>query len=190
MRDTGLMDVPDPSKIFLEERLNEAVGSQVVATLKGTRPIFLEIQSLVSNSPFGNPRRLGNGVDFNRLLLMLAVLDKKAGLHMNQEDVYVNIAGGLRVEEPAIDLALCISLASSFKNKPVSPRTFTFGEVGLAGEIRGVSQAELRIREGQRLGFDRCVLPKRIKDQLGDIEGLTLIGVNFIGEALECALEG
>ena len=144
MRDSGLIDVPDPSTIFLEESQAREAGTQVVAAMKGSRPIFLEIQSLVSESPFGNPRRLANGVDYNRLLLMLAVLDKKAGLHMNKEDAYVNIAGGLRVDEPAIDLALCISLASSFRNLPVSPRTFAFGEVGLTGEIRAVSQAELR----------------------------------------------
>ncbi|NLK00949.1 MAG: DNA repair protein RadA [Clostridia bacterium] len=190
MRDSGLIDVPDPSTIFLEESQAREAGTQVVAAMKGSRPIFLEIQSLVSESPFGNPRRLANGVDYNRLLLMLAVLDKKAGLHMNKEDAYVNIAGGLRVDEPAIDLALCISLASSFRNLPVSPRTFAFGEVGLTGEIRAVSQAELRVREGERLGFERCILPKKVGDQLGRIGNLELIGVTAVDEALEYALEG
>jgi len=190
MRDMGLTDVPDPSMIFLAERPERAVGSQVVATLKGSRPIFLEIQSLVSESVFGNPRRLANGIDLGRLLLMLAILEKKAGLHLNRDDAYVNIAGGLRIDEPAIDLGLCISLASSFKNEPVSSRTFAFGEVGLAGEVRSVSQPELRIKEGKRLGFTRCILPAKVKEQVGEVKGLELIGVNSIREALEYVLGG
>ena len=190
MRDSGLMDVSNPSAAFLAERPYNAVGSQVVATLKGSRPILLEIQSLVTESSFGNPRRLANGVDLNRLLLMLAVLDKKAGLHLRSEDAHVNIVGGLKVEEPAVDLGLCISLASSFKNKPVPAGTFAFGEVGLAGEVRSVAQAELRLREGRKLGFNRCVLPERVKHNLCDFEGLELCGVSNLNEALELLLGG
>jgi len=189
MRDMGLVDVPEPSKIFLAERPQKAVGSQVVATLRGSRPIFMEIQSLVTESPFGSPRRLASGIDLSRLLLMLAILEKKAGLCFSRDDAYVNIAGGLRVDEPAVDLGLCISLASSFKNKEVCSRTFTFGEVGLAGEVRGVSQPEIRIREGKKLGFKRCILPAKTAKQLGEVPGMDLIGVETVSEALECALE-
>ncbi len=189
MRDVGLVDVPEPSKIFLAERPHRAVGSQVVATLRGSRPIFMEIQSLVTESPFGNPRRLASGIDLSRLLLMLAILEKKAGLCLSKEDAYVNIAGGLKVDEPAVDLGLCISLASSFRNKEVCSRTFTFGEVGLAGEVRAVSQPELRIREGRKLGFKRCILPAKTAKQLGEMPDMDLIGVETVGEALECALE-
>ncbi|MFP4036824.1 MAG: DNA repair protein RadA [Desulfobacteraceae bacterium] len=158
MKETGLAEVGNPSRIFLEERPKGASGSVVVPCLEGTRPVLVEIQALVGASPLGVPRRTSMGVDPNRISLLVAVIAKRMGLEMGDQDIYVNVAGGLRVEEPAADLGIVTAMISSFLDRPVGLDMVFFGEVGLAGEIRGVSQPDLRIREAAKLGFTRCLL--------------------------------
>lgn len=186
MLDNGLREVMNPSEIFLSERPENASGSVVTPSIEGTRPILVEIQALVSPCGFGVPRRTTIGLDNNRVSLLLAVLEKRAGLQILGQDVFMNVAGGVKIEEPAIDLAISIALVSSFLNKPVEPGTVVFGEVGLAGEIRGVSQADLRINEAKKLGFTRCVLPKINLDRLksGD-NSISLCGVDSVERAID-----
>jgi DNA repair protein RadA/Sms len=159
MTGTGLRPVPNPSQLFLAERPINAPGSSVLCTIEGSRPILVEVQALVSASTFGNARRTASGLDHNRLSLLLAVLDKRVGLSLASEDVFVNVAGGMEVTEPAADLAVVAAVASSLRNRPVAPDVVVFGEVGLAGEVRSTSQAGLRVREALQLGFKRCVMP-------------------------------
>lgn len=186
MLESGLREVMNPSEIFLSERPENASGSVVTPSIEGTRPILVEIQALVSPCGFGVPRRTAIGLDNNRVSLLLAVLEKRAGLQILGQDVFMNVAGGVKIEEPAIDLAISIALVSSFLNKPVEPDTVVFGEVGLAGEIRGVSQADLRLNEARKLGFTKCVLPKINLDRLksGD-NSIALIGVDSVERAIE-----
>jgi len=165
MKGTGLAEVLNPSRIFLEERPYDVPGSVVIPCLEGTRPVLLEIQALVGESPFGMPRRTAVGIDHNRLSLLIAILGKRLGMELGDQDIFVNVAGGLKVEEPAADLAIVSAIMSCFLNLPVDERVVVFGEIGLAGEIRSVSQPELRIREAQKLGFSRCLLPP------GNLEG-------------------
>src|SRR6187549_3994161 len=155
MTGKGLRAVPNPSALFLAERPANAPGSAVLCCIEGSRPLLVEVQSLVSTSSFGNARRMASGIDGNRLSLLLAVLEKRAGLNLMGEDVFVNIAGGMTVDEPASDLSIAAAVASSLRNRPVSPDTAVFGEIGLAGEVRGASQAALRVREAAQLGFAR-----------------------------------
>ena len=159
MRGDGLREVANPSAFFLAERPERAAGSVVVPSMEGTRPILIEIQSLVIPTNFGMPRRTAIGVDANRVSLLVAVLDKVCGLHLSNHDIFINVAGGVKVSEPAIDLGIVSSLASSFLDRAVAPGTAVCGEVGLAGEIRGISRADVRVREAARLGFSRCILP-------------------------------
>ncbi len=186
MTGTGLEPVANPSALFLAERPVEAPGSAVVCCLEGSRPILVEVQALVSTSTFGNARRTAIGIDANRVSLLLAVLEKRAGLALLGDDVFVNVAGGMTVDEPAADLGVAAAVASSLRNRPVSPRTALFGEVGLAGEIRAITQAPRRIREAAQMGFERCLLPKGNLDghEPAD-DGCRLIGVRTIGEALD-----
>jgi len=160
MRDLGLTEVPNPSEIFLTERLPNAPGSAITVTMEGTRPLLVEIQALASTTSFGNPRRTPNGVDMNRLLLLIAVLTKRAGIRLGDQDVFVNVVGGLRVGEPAADLAIAAAIASSFRNRPLAADVALIGEVGLSGELRAVSHLETRLKEAAKLGFKRCILPK------------------------------
>lgn len=189
MREQGLEEVPNPSELFLAERPEDAVGSVVVPSLEGSRPILVELQALVSGASFGTPRRTTMGLDHNRASLLVAVLEKKAGLSLLAQDIFLNVAGGVRLDEPAVDLGMVAALASSHLNKRVPARTVLFGEVGLAGEVRAVSQPELRIKEASRLGFDRCYLPK------GNLKGLKkpgkieLIGIRNISEMLDSLFE-
>jgi len=185
MHDKGLEEVTNPSALFLAERPQNASGSVVVSSLEGTRPILVEIQSLVCPTIFGIPKRTVVGVDFNRVSLLTAVLEKKAGLNIANHDIFLKVTGGIRLEEPAIDLGIIASLASNFLDRPIPPKTVVFGEVGLAGEVRGISQAEPRINEAEKLGFDRCILPK---DNLSKIKGkgsLELIGVTSVKEMMD-----
>jgi DNA repair protein RadA/Sms len=186
MQESGLQEVKSPSEIFLSERPANASGSVVVPSLEGTRPILVEIQALVSPCNFGMPRRTTIGLDYNRVSLLVAVLEKRAGLHISGQDIFMNVAGGVRIEEPAIDLGISTALASSLLNKPIESDVVVFGEVGLAGEIRGVSQVELRLKEAEKLGFKKCVLPRinleRLKRSDSDI---SLIGVGSIEKAIE-----
>ena len=186
MTGSGLRPVPNPSALFLAERPASMPGSAVVCCVEGSRPILVEVQALVSTSSFGYARRTAIGIDVNRVSLLLAVLEKRAGLALLGDDVFVNVAGGITVDEPAADLGVAAAVASSFRNRPVAPGTAVFGEVGLAGEIRAITQAARRIREAAQMGFSRCLLPKGNLDghDLFDA-GCQLIGVAAIGEALD-----
>lgn len=188
MTDAGLTEVSNPSAWFLSERPQKATGSVVVACLEGTRPILIELQALVSPTTFPMPRRMANGVEGNRLALLIAVMEKRMGLNLAGQDVYVNVVGGLRIEEPALDLGIVAAVTSSFRNRPISPTTVVFGEVGLGGEIRAVGQAETRLKEAAKMGFQRCLLPERNVHKLPPFESLELIGVAEVGEALHAVL--
>jgi DNA repair protein RadA/Sms len=179
MSGAGLTPVPNPSALFLAERQEGSPGSAVVATLEGSRPMLVEVQALVSPSSFGTPRRMSIGIDPNRTNLLLAVLEKRVGLALLGDDVFVSVAGGLDVAEPAADLGIAAAVASSFRNRPVPAHTALFGEVGLAGEVRGVGQAALRIREAAQMGFTRCVLPSR-NIPADAVEGIELVGVETL----------
>jgi DNA repair protein RadA/Sms len=184
----GLEAVPNPSALFLSERPPATPGSAVVCCMEGSRPVLVEIQALVSTSNFGNARRMALGIDQNRLSLLLAVLEKRAGLNIAGDDVYVNVAGGVTVDEPAADLGVIAAVASSVRNRPIAPGTAVFGEVGLGGEVRRITQAGRRVRESAQMGFTRCILPKgnAASSEVGGSEGgCTPIGVTTIAEALD-----
>jgi DNA repair protein RadA/Sms len=185
MTGAGLRPVPNPSQLFLSERPAEAPGSAVLCCIEGSRPILVEIQALVSTSTYGNARRMASGIDQNRLSLLLAVMEKRAGVNLMAEDVFVNVAGGIEVDEPAADLGIVAAVASSVRNRPIRPRTAVFGEVGLAGEIRGISQAALRVKEAAQMGFGRCVLPHGNCPPSDAPEGCELVEVKDVSEALE-----
>lgn len=187
MHDRGLEQVKNPSEIFLSERPENASGSVVVPSIEGTRPILVEIQALVSTCSFGVPRRTTIGVDSNRVSLLTAVLEKIAGLQLTGQDIYMNVAGGVTIEEPAIDLAVCIALVSSFRNIPLSADTVVFGEVGLSGEIRGVSHVEQRLQESSKLGFKKCIMPKTNLQNIDDKSkrNIEITAVSSIQQAID-----
>lgn len=185
MCESGLMEVENPSQYMLEGKPKNASGSVVACSMEGTRPILLEVQALVCATNFNIPRRTANGVDFNRVNLLMAVLEKRLGLHLSTYDAYVNIAGGLKMNEPALDLAIVLALASSYKNRPVDEGLICFGEVGLSGEVRSVSQAQQRINEAKKLGFTTIVLPKVCLKNIQKEEGIKLIGVENVHEVYD-----
>lgn len=188
MRDVGLVDVPDASKLFLSERAQES-GSVIVPSVEGTRPLLVEVQALVAPTPYQPPRRTADSVDVKRIQLLLAVLEKRVKLPIGGADVYVKVAGGIRLDEPAADLALCVAMASSFANRLPRPHMVVCGEVGLSGEVRAVSQAELRVAEARRLGLRAAVLPMKNYQQLaGKFKDMDLFGAETIGDALKCAM--
>lgn len=189
MKETGLEEVGNPSQIFLEERPNRASGSVVIPCLEGTRPVLVEIQALVGPSPFGMPRRTAIGVDHNRISLLVAVLGKRMGLEMGDQDIFVNVAGGLKVDEPAADLGIVSAMISSFLDRHVDKDTVLFGEIGLAGEIRGVSQPELRIKEAKKMGFLRCLLSKSQLTNLESVPDMSLVGLESITELMDVLFE-
>lgn len=189
MRNEGLVDVPDASKIFLSERPLDVPGSIVIPTIEGTRPLLVEVQALVSTSPFMPPRRTSDSVDNKRIQLLLAVLEKRVGIMLGSSDVYVKVAGGIKIDEPAIDLGLCISLVSSFRNARTAPSTVFIGEVGLAGEVRAVTQIEARIREAERMGFKTIVLPQGSLHTLSSRFSAELVGVQTVREGLDVAFQ-
>ena len=189
MTSTGLRAVPNPSKLFLAERLVNAPGSAVLCCVEGSRPMLVEIQALVSTSTYGNARRMTSGLDQNRLSLLLAVLEKRAGLNLVAEDVFVNVAGGIAVDEPAADLGIVAAVASSVRNRPVKPSTAVFGEVGLAGEVRGISQAALRVREAAQMGFTRCIVPQGNCAPDDTPAGCELVAVRNVSEALDALMD-
>lgn len=184
MKDTGLYEVENPSQVMLNGRPLDAAGSVVVCSMEGTRPILIEIQALVCQSNFNLPRRTSVGIDYNRVNLLMAVLEKRAGMMLAGNDAYVNLAGGMKLNEPAIDLGVVVALVSSFKNNPIDSHTIIFGEVGLAGEIRGVSMAAQRVKEASKMGFTTCILPQINCDSIEEISGMKLIGVKNITEVL------
>jgi DNA repair protein RadA/Sms len=187
MTGNGLRAVPNPSQLFLSERASGTPGSAVLCCVEGSRPILVEVQALVSTSTYGNARRMAIGIDQNRLSLLLAVLEKRAGLSLAGDDVYVNIAGGMTIDEPAADLSVVAAVASSVRNRGLSPSTALFGEVGLSGEIRGIPQAALRVREATQMGFTRIVLPSANLEGSGDGK-IELVGVRTVGEALDALI--
>ena len=178
------MEVENPSEYMLEGRPQDASGAVVSCSMEGTRPILLEVQALVAETNFGMPRRTAAGTDYNRVNLLMAVLEKRCRYEMSRLDAYVNIAGGVRMNEPALDLAIVMALMSSYKDRPVDPGMLIFGEVGLSGEVRAVSQAAQRVNEAAKLGFTSCVLPKVCLDRMKPVPGMKLIGVSTVREAI------
>jgi len=189
MGTSGMVEVPNPSEAFLAERMVNAPGSAIAVTMEGTRPLLVEIQGLTSTSSFGHPRRTANGVDFNRLLLTIAVLTRRVGLQLMDQDVFVNVVGGLRVNEPAADLAVAAAIASSVRDRPLPADLALIGEVGLSGELRAVPQMPARLREAAKLGFRRVVVPKRVRSDDILPEGMQVIPVRSAGEALATVLK-
>jgi DNA repair protein RadA/Sms len=185
MTGTGLMAVANPSQMFLAERPQNAAGSVVTACMEGTRPLLVEVQALVSSTKYGTGRRMTQGLDQNRVSLLIAMLEKRVGMQLIGDDVFVNIAGGLEVDEPAADLGVVTAIASSFKNKTVDPHTAVFGEVGLTGEVRGAMQAAVRVKEAQALGFKKVVMPASNVAGLERLLGVRVVGVRSVDEALE-----
>ena len=185
MTGTGLMPVANPSQMFLQERPQNVAGSIVTACMEGTRPLLVEIQALVSGTKYGTGRRMTQGLDQNRVALLIAMLEKRAGLQLTGDDVFVNIAGGLEVDEPAVDLGVVTAIVSSFKNLTIDPHTAVFGEIGLTGEVRGAMQASVRAREAQALGFKKIVLPASNVAGLERLLGVRVVGVKSVDEALD-----
>ena len=185
MRGDGLREVENPSEYMLSGKPENASGSVVACSMEGTRPILLEIQALVCHSNFGIPRRTAAGTDFNRVNLLMAVLEKRLNLKMSECDAYVNIAGGIRMNEPAIDLGIVLAIVSSFKNRPIDEKTICFGEVGLSGEVRAVSMPSQRVAEAKKLGFTTCILPRVCMDGLQSTDGIRLVSVSNVREAID-----
>ncbi len=189
MREHGLEEVSNPSEAFLAERMVNAAGSAIAVTMEGTRPLLVEVQALTSTTSFGHPRRTANGIDFNRLLLIVAVLSKRVGLRLGDQDVFANVIGGLRIDEPASDLAVAAAIASSVRDTPVAADLAFVGEIGLSGELRAVGQLPARLREAAKLGFRRCIVPKAIRRQTEQLPAeLEIIQARALHQALEIAL--
>lgn len=185
MRDEGMCEILNPSSVLISERDDNPAGSVVVATMEGTRPLLVELQALTSTTVFGLPRRTANGVDYNRLTLLMAVLEKKAGLNLANQDAYLNVVSGIKVSEPAVDLGIVLAVASSFKNLSIPKDTAAIGEVGLTGEVRSVNLIEKRLKEIEKLGFKTCIIPESNKKLLKENYKLDIIGVKNVNEAMQ-----
>ena len=185
MRENGLVEVENPSEFMLNGKPEDASGSVVACSMEGTRPILMEIQALVCQSNFGMPRRTAAGTDYNRVNLLMAVLEKRIGLPLSNYDAYVNIAGGIKMNEPAVDLGIVMAIVSSYKNRPLDEKTIVFGEVGLSGEVRAVSMPEQRVSEAKKLGFHTCIMPSVSKEAVKNIKGIEIVGVHNINEAIQ-----
>ena len=185
MQEKGMVEITNPSSILISEREDNPSGSVVVATVEGTRPLLVELQALVTQSVFGLPRRTANGIDYNRLTLLVAVMEKKAGFMLGNQDVYLNVVGGLKVNEPALDLGIILATASSFKNVSIPKGVIALGEVGLTGEVRTINMMEKRLKEAERLGFKKCIIPENNKKLLKESYKLDIIGVKNINEAMK-----
>jgi DNA repair protein RadA/Sms len=185
MTSKGLIGVPNPSEVFLSERPVGASGSAVIAAMEGTRPMLVELQALVSSSKFGTGRRTTQGIELNRVVLLVAMLEKRVGMHLSGDDIFVNLVGGISLDEPAVDLGIVAAVASSFRNIPLDQHTIVFGEVGLAGEVRATSHAQLRLREAARMGFKRVVMPKNNLSGLEQDDRVEIIGVRSVTDALD-----
>jgi DNA repair protein RadA/Sms len=190
MRERGMVEITNPSEAFLAERMVNAPGSAIAVTMEGTRPILVEIQGLTSTTAFGNPRRTPNGVDFNRLLLTAAVLSRRVGLRLAEQDIFVNVVGGLQIDEPAADLAMAAAIASSMRNTPVRAEMVLIGEIGLSGELRMVGQMPARLREAAKLGFKTAIVPRRLRRVEPWPSDIEVIEVRSLRQALELALLG
>ncbi|MGA9174471.1 MAG: DNA repair protein RadA [Thermoactinomyces sp.] len=190
MKDAGLVEVENPSEIFLSGRPLGAPGTAVTASMEGTRPVLVELQALVTPTSFATPKRMATGVDHHRVAMIMAVLEKRLGFFLQNQDAYINVVGGVRLDEPAVDLSIAVSLASSFRDRPVSPFDLFIGEVGLTGEVRGVSRIEQRVAEAHNMGFQRVVIPEKNCRGWTPPNGMELIGVQTLNEALKVALGG
>lgn len=190
MKGNGLREVKNPSEMLLSGRPENVPGSSIVCSMEGTRPVLVEIQALTSNTSFGMPRRMATGIDYNRVILLMAVLEKRVGMQLQTSDVYVNVAGGLKLDEPACDLGVTMAIASSFKNLYIDPKTVMIGEVGLTGEIRGVNFIEKRIIEAQKIGFEKCIVPRENIRGIEIIPNINVVSVDNIYEALDEVLGG
>jgi DNA repair protein RadA/Sms len=188
MQERGLVEVSNPSEAFLAERMVNAPGSAIAVTMEGTRPLLVEIQGLTSPTPFGNPRRTPNGIDFNRLLLTAAVLTRRVGVRLAEQDVFVNVVGGLKISEPAADLAVAVAIASSVRDHPVRADAVLIGEVGLNGELRAVGQMTARLREASKLGFKAAIIPHRLRRGEPWPQGIEIIEARSLREALKAGL--
>jgi DNA repair protein RadA/Sms len=189
MQGAGMVEVPNPSEAFLAERVVNAPGSAIVVTIEGTRPLLAEVQALATTTSFANPRRTANGVDMNRLLLITAVLTKRSGMRLSEQDIFVNVIGGLRVDEPAADLAVAMALSSSAKDRPLPADMAFVGEIGLSGELRAVSQLGPRLNEAAKLGFRRVLIPKTMRRRTEELpKGIEAIPVRSLDEAVDAAL--
>lgn len=184
MRQSGLVEVENPSEYMLSGKPENASGSVVACSMEGTRPILLEIQALVCRTNFGMPRRTAAGTDYNRVNLLMAVIEKRLGMSLGNCDAYVNIAGGIKMNEPAIDLGIVMALVSSYRNRPIDEKTIVFGEVGLSGEVRAVNMPEQRVAEAKKLGFETCILPEVSLKMVKEIQGIRLVGVKTVNEAV------
>lgn len=189
MRDKGLCEVQNPSAMLLAERPEGVSGSCVVSVLEGSRPVLAEVQALITKTGFPAPRRMATGFDYNRMSLIIAVLEKRAGYFFGSLDAYINVVGGLKLDEPAADLPIALAMVSGLRDKPVSPDTFAIGELGLGGEVRGITRVEERIREGVRMGFKKCILPKSSLEKITEKFDIKLVGVRDIKEALRALNE-
>lgn len=185
MQNEGLVEITDPSKVLISDNDDNPSGSVIVATIEGTRPLLVEFQALTTSTVYGLPRRTANGIDYNRLAVLLAVLEKKVGINLGNQDVYINVVSGLKVNEPAIDLGIIASTISGYKNIPIDKRTVVIGEVGLTGEVRSINLIEKRIREAEKLGFKKCIIPESNKKLLKDEYKLDIIGVKTISDAIK-----
>ncbi len=185
MGEKGLKEVKNPSAFLLDGRPMAASGSAVSCAIEGSRPILLEVQALVCRTNFGMPRRTAAGTDYNRVNLLMAVLEKRVGLRLSECDAYINIAGGLRISEPSLDLGIAMAIISSYQDRPLDQHTLIFGEIGLSGEVRGVSQAQARVNEAKKLGFTTCILPKNNVKEIKSQEGIRLVGVDSLEEAMQ-----
>lgn len=185
MTDEGLIEITNPSELFMSERPLDTSGSTVIATMEGTRPLLVELQALVSPTTFGMPRRTSMGVDFNRVNLLIAVLEKKAGIHLGGMDVFINIVGGLKILEPAADIGIISAIVSSFREVSIDSKTVVFGEIGLSGEVRAVAQGDARLKEAAKVGFKKAIIPKNNAERLKDNFGLNIMGVKNVEEVIE-----
>jgi DNA repair protein RadA/Sms len=185
MKDEGLLEVDNPSAMFLTGRIGTSAGSVVVSSVEGSRPLLVELQALVSETSYPMPKRMAKGVEGNRVSLLLAVMEKRLGLHFTGHDVYVNVVGGLRIDEPTVDMGIVCAVLSSFRETGLDSRLVVMGEIGLGGEVRPVQHADLRIREAMKLGFTRCVVPEANFEQWKPIEGLDVLGIREIGDLWE-----
>jgi len=185
MNESGLNEVANPSAVFLSERPENVPGSVVTASMEGTRPILVELQALASSSSFGNPRRTILGIDHNRVALLVAVMEKKLGMHLMGHDIFINVAGGVKIEEPAVDMGIVAAVASSFLDRPIQKGTIILGEIGLTGEVRAIGHVETRVAEAKKMGFNRCLVPQSNLKRTTGMKGIKLIGVKTVSEAME-----
>jgi DNA repair protein RadA/Sms len=189
MQAKGMVEVANPSEAFLAERMVNVPGSAVAVTIEGTRPLLVEVQALASPTSFGNPRRTVNGLDYNRFLITVAVLTRRAGLPLGEQDIFANVVGGLQVDEPAVDLAVAVALASSVRDRPLPADLALVGEVGLSGEVRSVGQLEARLQEASRLGFGHAIIPRRLsRSEFHPPDGLEITQVRSLRQAIDAAL--